>query len=105
MGARRSKRRSRTGWRLAGGGDAALKISEAAPAKVDLFLHVTGRRADRVSSAGWPGRVAGMGDTVSACSGRILSLAIEGAEGAALDAEPDNLVLRAGAGLGGGSRA
>jgi 4-diphosphocytidyl-2-C-methyl-D-erythritol kinase len=38
---------------------------------------------------------AGMGDTVSACSGEILSLAIEGAEGGALDAEPDNLVLRA----------
>jgi 4-diphosphocytidyl-2-C-methyl-D-erythritol kinase len=38
---------------------------------------------------------AGMGDTVSACSGEILSLAIEGAEGAALEAEPDNLVLRA----------
>ena len=36
-----------------------------------------------------------MGDTVSACSGEILSLAIEGAEGAALDAGPDNLVLRA----------
>ena len=36
-----------------------------------------------------------MGDTVSACSGEILSLAIEGAEGAALEAEPDNLVLRA----------
>ena len=36
-----------------------------------------------------------MGDTVSACSGEILSLAIEGAEGGALDAEPDNLVLRA----------
>jgi 4-diphosphocytidyl-2-C-methyl-D-erythritol kinase len=38
---------------------------------------------------------AGMGDAVSACSGEILSLAIEGAEGAALAAEPDNLVLRA----------
>jgi len=38
---------------------------------------------------------AGMCDTVSACSGEILSLAIEGAEGAALGAEPDNLVLRA----------
>lgn len=36
-----------------------------------------------------------MGDTVSACSGEILSLAIEGAEGGALDAEPDNLVMRA----------
>lgn len=36
-----------------------------------------------------------MGDAVSACSGEILSLAIEGAEGAALAAEPDNLVLRA----------
>jgi 4-diphosphocytidyl-2-C-methyl-D-erythritol kinase len=38
---------------------------------------------------------ADMGDSVSACSGEILSLAIEGAEGAALAAEPDNLVLRA----------
>jgi 4-diphosphocytidyl-2-C-methyl-D-erythritol kinase len=38
---------------------------------------------------------ADMGDSVSACSGEILSLAIEGAESAALAAEPDNLVLRA----------
>ncbi len=36
-----------------------------------------------------------MGDAVHAHSGEILSLAIEGAEGAALAAEPDNLVLRA----------
>jgi len=38
---------------------------------------------------------ADMGDSVSACSGEILSLAIEGADSAALAAEPDNLVLRA----------
>ena len=38
---------------------------------------------------------AGIGDTVSARSGEILSLAIEGAESGALAAEPDNLVLRA----------
>jgi 4-diphosphocytidyl-2-C-methyl-D-erythritol kinase len=36
-----------------------------------------------------------VGDAVRAGSGKILSLAIEGAEGAALAAEPDNLVLRA----------
>ncbi|MFM7416001.1 MAG: 4-(cytidine 5'-diphospho)-2-C-methyl-D-erythritol kinase, partial [Alphaproteobacteria bacterium] len=68
-----------------------MKISEAAPAKVNLFLHVTGRRADGYHLLDSLVVFAGRGDTVSACSGEILSLAIEGAEGAALDAEPDNL--------------
>ncbi|MCX7370417.1 MAG: 4-(cytidine 5'-diphospho)-2-C-methyl-D-erythritol kinase, partial [Alphaproteobacteria bacterium] len=70
-----------------------MKISEPAPAKVNLFLHVTGRRADGYHLLDSLVVFAGMGDTVSARSGEILSLAIEGAESAALAAEPDNLVL------------
>lgn len=66
-----------------------------APAKVNLFLHVTGRRADGYHLLDSLVVFAAMGDTVSAASGEILSLAIEGAEGASLEAEPDNLVLRA----------
>ncbi|MFM8615559.1 MAG: 4-(cytidine 5'-diphospho)-2-C-methyl-D-erythritol kinase, partial [Alphaproteobacteria bacterium] len=48
-----------------------MKISEAAPAKVNLFLHVTGRRADGYHLLDSLVVFAGMGDTVSACSGEI----------------------------------
>ena len=62
---------------------------------MNLFLHVTGRRADGYHLLDSLVVFAGMGDTLSAASGEILSLAVEGAESAALKAEPDNLVLRA----------
>ncbi|WP_426959051.1 4-(cytidine 5'-diphospho)-2-C-methyl-D-erythritol kinase [Muricoccus radiodurans] len=68
---------------------------EAAPAKVNLFLHVTGRRADGYHLLDSLVVFAGIADRVSAVPGRDLSLTLTGPEAGALSAEPDNLVLRA----------
>ncbi|MBL6081522.1 4-(cytidine 5'-diphospho)-2-C-methyl-D-erythritol kinase [Belnapia sp. T18] len=68
---------------------------ESAPAKVNLHLHVTGRRADGyhlLDSLAVFGPVA---DEVAAGPAEALSLAIDGPFGAGLAAEADNLVLRA----------
>lgn len=69
---------------------------EAAPAKVNLFLHVTGRRAgdgyhllDSLAVFG-PAE-----DGLAAEFAPELALALDGPFGNALGAEPDNLVLRA----------
>lgn len=70
-------------------------LTEPAPAKVNLYLHVTGRRADGYhlldSLVVFPDAT----DRLSFFSAGDLTLALEGGEGAALAAEPDNLVLRA----------
>lgn len=68
---------------------------ETAPAKVNLCLHVTGRRADGYHLLDSLVVFAGVGDRVSALPGNGLSLRLTGPEAAALGAEPDNLVLRA----------
>ncbi|MCG7362042.1 4-(cytidine 5'-diphospho)-2-C-methyl-D-erythritol kinase [Roseomonas sp. ACRSG] len=68
---------------------------EAAPAKVNLYLHVTGRRADGYHLLDSLVAFAGAGDRLRLEPAGALSLALEGGEGAALAAEPDNLVLRA----------
>jgi len=73
----------------------AVAVSEMAPAKVNLFLHVTGRRADGyhlLDSLAVFGPVA---DRVEARAADGLSLVVDGPQGAALTGEPDNLVLRA----------
>jgi 4-diphosphocytidyl-2-C-methyl-D-erythritol kinase len=69
--------------------------TERAPAKVNLTLHVTGRRAD-----GWhtlESLVAWSrgGDTLSLTEGEPLALSIEGPGAAATGRIEDNLVLRA----------
>lgn len=78
--------------------------SEAAPAKINLALHVVGRRADGyhlldslVVHGGAADRVsARLLDTVETPeNGPRLSLAITGPFAAGLAADPDNLVLRA----------
>ena len=66
-----------------------------APAKVNLFLHVTGRRDDGYHLLDSLVVFADVGDEVRADPGDGLSLAIEGEEGSALESEADNLVLRA----------
>jgi 4-diphosphocytidyl-2-C-methyl-D-erythritol kinase len=70
-------------------------LSEPARAKVNLYLHVVGRRADSYhlldSLAVFPER----GDVLNALQGDGLSLQLAGPFGDALQAEPDNLVLRA----------
>lgn len=66
-----------------------------APAKVNLFLRVVGRRADGYHLLDSLVVFAGVGDAVAAAPAAALSLAVEGPEAGALAAEPDNLVLRA----------
>jgi 4-diphosphocytidyl-2-C-methyl-D-erythritol kinase len=69
--------------------------AEAACAKVNLYLHVTGRRADGYHLLDSLVVFAGAGDRLWLEPDERLSLALEGPEGGALAAEPDNLVLRA----------
>jgi 4-diphosphocytidyl-2-C-methyl-D-erythritol kinase len=75
-------------------------IAEAAPAKVNLFLHVTGRRADGYHLLDSLAVFGPAADTLHAAPAEALTLAVEGPFGAALATEPDNLVLRAASALG-----
>jgi len=70
-------------------------VTVAAPAKVNLYLHVTGRRPDGYHLLDSLVAFAGVGDTVEATPADTLSLTIDGPQAGALAAEPDNLVLRA----------
>jgi 4-diphosphocytidyl-2-C-methyl-D-erythritol kinase len=70
-------------------------ISETAPAKLNLCLHVTGRRADGYHRLDSLVVFADVADRVSVRPGRGLSLDVTGPEAGALAGEPDNLVLRA----------
>jgi 4-diphosphocytidyl-2-C-methyl-D-erythritol kinase len=75
--------------------DAPETVHRAAPAKLNLYLHVTGRRADGYHLVDSLVAFAGVHDTVSAAKGETLTLALEGPFAAALSGEADNLVLRA----------
>lgn len=66
-----------------------------APAKINLTLHVTGRRADGYHLLDSLVVFADVADRIFASPARGLSLVVAGPEGAGLQAEPDNLVLRA----------
>ena len=68
---------------------------EFAPAKVNLALHVTARRADGYHDLDSLVVFPQIGDTVSAAASGDLSLQVDGPFAGALDA--DNLVLRAAA--------
>ena len=70
-------------------------MHEFAPAKVNLYLHVTGRRADGYHLLDSLAVFPPVGDTLSATLAPELSLRLEGRFGAGLASEPDNLVLRA----------
>ncbi|MBM3626676.1 MAG: 4-(cytidine 5'-diphospho)-2-C-methyl-D-erythritol kinase, partial [Alphaproteobacteria bacterium] len=70
-----------------------------APAKVNLFLHVTGRRDDGYHLLDSLAVFPGIGDMVEAREAGGLSLAIDGEEGTALAGDADNLVLSAARGL------
>ncbi len=67
----------------------------AAPAKINLCLHVTGRRPDGYHLLDSLVVFAGVHDVVTAAPADTLTLSIGGPFGAGLSAEPDNLVLRA----------
>jgi len=66
-----------------------------APAKINLYLHVVGRRADGYHLLDSLVVFAGAGDEVSFTAADELTLSLEGPESGALVAEADNLVLRA----------
>jgi 4-diphosphocytidyl-2-C-methyl-D-erythritol kinase len=66
-----------------------------APAKVNLFLHVTGRRDDGYHLLDSLAVFPAVGDVVGAAPAATLSLEIDGPFGGALAAEADNLLLRA----------
>src|ERR1700733_1662612 len=69
--------------------------SRFAPAKVNLFLHVTGKREDGYHLLDSLAVFPAIGDQVSTEASNELSLSISGRFGEVLRAEPDNLLLRA----------
>jgi 4-diphosphocytidyl-2-C-methyl-D-erythritol kinase len=81
--------------RRAADSGAGAALVEPAAAKVNLYLHVTGRRADGYHLLDSLVAFADDGDVVSAEPAEELSLRIEGPFARSLEAEPDNLVLRA----------
>ena len=77
----------------------ASPIASFAPAKVNLHLHVTGRRADGYHELDSLIVFAGIGDTVTVAPGTGLNLTVEGPFADAVPAGRDNLVLEAAARL------
>ncbi len=74
-------------------------LSEAAPAKVNLYLHVVGRRSDGYHLLDSLAVFPPVGDVLHATEDDGFSLAVEGTFGHALQGDEDNLVLRAGRAL------
>ena len=75
--------------------------TERAPAKINLFLHVVGKRSDGYHLLDSLAVFAGVSDVVEARAAAGLSLEISGPFASALSDAPDNLVLRAARGLAG----
>jgi 4-diphosphocytidyl-2-C-methyl-D-erythritol kinase len=69
--------------------------AELAPAKVNLFLHVTGKRADGYHLLDSLAVFTGIADRLMFAPSDTLSLTVSGPFAAALSAESDNLVSRA----------
>ncbi len=77
-------------------------VSEPARAKVNLALHVTGRRADGFHTLDTLVAFPPIADTVSVMAadhGAVFALTVDGPFAAAVPTGPDNLVLRAAARL------
>jgi len=66
-----------------------------APAKVNLYLHVTGKRADGYHLLDSLVVFTGVGDHLSFVPADRLSLTLTGPGAASLSPDPDNIVLRA----------
>lgn len=81
------------------GSSAAPSVREAAPAKINLTLRVLGRRSDGYHLLQSLVAFAEITDVVEAWPADSWALEITGPFGAALQGEPDNLVLRAARGL------
>ena len=71
------------------------QLHEPAPAKVNLFLHVLGRREDGYHLLDSLAAFAAVGDLLYAEPAASLNLDLRGPFADGLRAEPDNLVLRA----------
>lgn len=78
-------------------------LSRLAPAKINLFLHVTGRRPGKDTHQGYHeleslvvfARDAAACDRLSVTASEKLALTVEGPQAAGLAGDDDNLVLRA----------
>lgn len=70
-------------------------VTVDAPAKVNLYLHVTGRRPDGYHLLDSLIAFAGIGDALRVQPDNALSLRVSGPFAAAVPSGPDNLVLRA----------
>lgn len=79
--------------------------SAAAPAKVNLTLHVTGRRADGYHLLDSLVAFAGVGDRISVRPASDLSLSVAGPEAAEVPRDENNLVLKAARFMGVGDAA
>lgn len=77
-------------------------VRRLARAKINLALHVTGRRADGYHLLDSLVAFSGVGDVVSVEPAESLTLAITGPMGAGLSAGRDNLVLKAALTMGRG---
>jgi 4-diphosphocytidyl-2-C-methyl-D-erythritol kinase len=75
--------------------DANSTIRVRAPAKINLFLHVVGRRADGLHLLDSLVAFAAYGDDLAVEPARGVSLVIDGPFAGDLSADDDNLVLRA----------
>ena len=73
----------------------SVRDDELAPAKVNLYLHVTGRREDGYHELDSLVAFADIGDRLHAEPAGALSLRVEGPKAGALAQERDNLVLTA----------
>ena len=76
-------------------------LSERAPAKINLFLHVGPKRADGFHPLQSLAVFTDLGDALAMNAAPDLSLRIDGPFAQGLDGEGDNLVLRAAKALGG----
>jgi 4-diphosphocytidyl-2-C-methyl-D-erythritol kinase len=76
------------------------RVIRDAAAKLNLCLHVTGRRADGYHLLDSLVVFADIADRIEAEPGKGLTLHLTGPESAGLQAEPDNLVLRAARAMG-----
>jgi len=72
-----------------------VSITSFAPAKVNLYLHVTGKRADGYHLLDSLAVFPNVGDRVEVAAADDLSLRLSGPFGAALSGEADNLLLKA----------
>lgn len=70
-------------------------VTVAAPAKINLALHVTGQRGDGYHTLDTLVAFAGTGDQVTAAAAAPDRFTIDGPFAAGLDANDDNLVMRA----------